>query len=93
MEAFGARFPDLFFRETKLCRVPEAAGGLHAGNYAFVEFYYSNPFWDCRCVLLRVWEESATTILACIRYGWASETAEIRSRLSGPGSGGLAAGS
>jgi len=83
MTAFIDLVGERAIRETRTVLVLEDAV-VPQGNYAFIEFYCTDPQCDCRRVVFQVWrEDTKHKIWATITYGWAPpEYYETRLRCS-----------
>lgn len=80
MFPFHLLFPDLAARETRCVHVgrsedPDTEARLPADEYAFLEFYCTEPDCDCRRVFFQVVRKGEPErVLASIEYGWEKES-------------------
>jgi hypothetical protein len=74
MEPFLSRFTSVALRETISLTLRGGEPGDPVGEFAFVEFYCTDPACDCRRVVLQVWAKGDPKLVrATINFGWEPE--------------------
>ena len=75
-ESLHYKYPQLAAAETRAIILPSPDNefGLPPGSYLFMEMFCNEKDCDCRRVMFSVFADNQKEQLACLGYGWESES-------------------